>query len=64
MAMPAFFALLSHKITSPVVSNLFHNKPLGKTIFLFNLECTIHILTSRTDKTNLIAATIPVKHID
>ena len=28
MAMPVFFGLLPHKITSPVLSNLFRNKPL------------------------------------
>jgi len=28
-AMPAFFALLSNKITSPNSENLFRNKPLG-----------------------------------
>ena len=29
MAMPAFFALLSHKITSPALSNLFRINALG-----------------------------------
>ena len=28
MAMPAFFALLLHKITSPALVNLFHNNAL------------------------------------
>lgn len=28
MAMPVFFALLSHKITSPALLNLFRNKAL------------------------------------
>ena len=32
MAMPTFFALLLHKITSPALVNLFHNNPLSFTI--------------------------------